>query len=205
LDRHSRAGWQPSLNNRVLVLVNDRMPAANGTGGMGASRFVGQYYTGKRAIPAANVFHLKTAVTEDVSRKITGPRLKRRCASFWTRMAARCAGRSSEIKAAAELSTEHGFETFLHVQRGGLCPGTLAPGSQYYYDPAAKNVLLNAVGSTASAVFSFTPQTAGACVQHDEISDPGMVRLITLSDASETSLIRFDLSAGAFPEIRADR
>jgi hypothetical protein len=58
---------QPSLNSLVLVLVNDRMPAENGTRGMGASRFVGQYYDGKRAISAANVFHLKTAVTEDVS------------------------------------------------------------------------------------------------------------------------------------------
>jgi hypothetical protein len=32
-----------------------------------------------------------------------------------------------------------------------------------------------------------------------------MVLLITLSDASETSFIRFDLSAGPFPEIRTDR
>jgi len=312
---------QPSLNNRVLVLVNDRMPAENGTGGMGASRFVGQYYAGKRAIPTANVFHLKTAVTEDVSmedyraqietplRKLldanggamrrqilyivpvygvpvrigqqfavdsvlavmyaghedlkpplrnpynapTGsrpPRFdawsdQREAAGVWKMfIVARIDGPGAliakglvdkaitaesslhaksgtgyfdmqgtrspeewqynidnEIKAAAELSAARGFETFLHVQRDGLCPGTMAPGSQYYYDPAAKNVLLNALGSTASAVFSFTPQTAGAFavrLQHDEVSDPGMVLLITLSDASETSFIRLTYPLAPF-------
>ncbi len=46
------------LKDRVLILVNDRVPA-------GVS--VGQYYAAKRNIPAANILHLKTLATEQIS------------------------------------------------------------------------------------------------------------------------------------------
>src|SRR2546423_11351807 len=55
------------LKDRVLVLVNDRMPREAGTGNEGASVFVGRYYAARRNIPAANIFHLKTAITEETS------------------------------------------------------------------------------------------------------------------------------------------
>jgi uncharacterized protein (TIGR03790 family) len=46
------------LKDRVLILVNDRVPD---------SVSVGQYYAAKRNIPAANILHLKTAATEGIS------------------------------------------------------------------------------------------------------------------------------------------
>jgi uncharacterized protein (TIGR03790 family) len=46
------------LKDRVLILVNDRVPA---------SVSVGQYYAAKRNIPAANILHLKTVATEQIS------------------------------------------------------------------------------------------------------------------------------------------
>ena len=55
------------LKDRVLVLVNDRMPKEAGTGNEGAGVFVGRYYAARRNIPAANVLHLKTAITEETS------------------------------------------------------------------------------------------------------------------------------------------
>src|SRR5206468_6064526 len=58
---------QTPLAERVLVLVNDRMPKEGGTGSMGASIFVGQYYAAKRNIPAANILLLKTSPAEAVS------------------------------------------------------------------------------------------------------------------------------------------
>ena len=46
------------LKDRVLILVNDRVPD---------SVSVGQYYAAKRNIPAANILHLKTVATEQIS------------------------------------------------------------------------------------------------------------------------------------------
>lgn len=46
------------LKDRVLILVNGRVPE---------SVSVGQYYAAKRNIPAANILHLKTAATEQIS------------------------------------------------------------------------------------------------------------------------------------------
>src|SRR5437016_4179273 len=58
---------QPSpLAERVLILVNDKMPKEAGTGGAGASVFVGQYYAAKRGIPAGNSFHLRTGTEESI-------------------------------------------------------------------------------------------------------------------------------------------
>ncbi len=45
------------LKDRVLILVNSRVPE---------SISVGQYYAAKRNIPAANILRLKTAVTEEI-------------------------------------------------------------------------------------------------------------------------------------------
>lgn len=56
------------LKDRVLVLVNDRMPKEAGTGNDGASVFVGRYYAARRNIPSANIFHVKTVITEDMSK-----------------------------------------------------------------------------------------------------------------------------------------
>ena len=48
------------LKDRVLILVNDRVPE---------SVSVGQYYAAKRNIPAANILHLKTGATEQISQE----------------------------------------------------------------------------------------------------------------------------------------
>ena len=59
---------QPNpLARRVLILVNDSMRAEAGTGGVGASLFVGQYYAQKRGIPEANILHLKASTEETIS------------------------------------------------------------------------------------------------------------------------------------------
>lgn len=42
----------------VLILVNEAVPAAEGTAGMGASVWVGTSYAEKRGIPASNILHL---------------------------------------------------------------------------------------------------------------------------------------------------
>lgn len=52
---------------RVLILVNDAMKPEPGTGAIGASVFVGEYYAGKRGIPKGNILHLTTATAEAVS------------------------------------------------------------------------------------------------------------------------------------------
>jgi uncharacterized protein (TIGR03790 family) len=46
------------LNQRVLILVNDATPAEAGTGGIGASKYTGQYYATARGIPNSNILHL---------------------------------------------------------------------------------------------------------------------------------------------------
>jgi uncharacterized protein (TIGR03790 family) len=46
------------LKDRVLILVNDRVPE---------SVSVGQYYAAKRSIPTANILHLKTLAAEQIS------------------------------------------------------------------------------------------------------------------------------------------
>uniref|UniRef100_Q01NR6 TIGR03790 family protein n=1 Tax=Solibacter usitatus (strain Ellin6076) TaxID=234267 RepID=Q01NR6_SOLUE len=48
------------LKDRVLILVNDKAPESNA---------VGQYYAAKRNIPAANIFHLKTSTSENISKE----------------------------------------------------------------------------------------------------------------------------------------
>lgn len=48
------------LKDRVLILVNDRVPE---------SVAVGQYYAAKRNIPTANILHLKTLATEQMSQE----------------------------------------------------------------------------------------------------------------------------------------
>ncbi|MEP7353903.1 MAG: TIGR03790 family protein [Acidobacteriota bacterium] len=48
--------------NTVLILVNDQSPAETGTGGLGASVFVGQHYAQKRGIPSSNILHLNIPV-----------------------------------------------------------------------------------------------------------------------------------------------
>ena len=42
----------------VLILVNDEIFPSPGTGRKGASEWVGEYYAGKRGIPASNIVHL---------------------------------------------------------------------------------------------------------------------------------------------------
>jgi uncharacterized protein (TIGR03790 family) len=48
------------LQDRVLILVNDRVPE---------SVSVGQYYAAKRNIPIANILHLKTLASEQISQE----------------------------------------------------------------------------------------------------------------------------------------
>ncbi len=56
-----------SLAERVLVLVNDRMPAEAGTGRTGAGDFVARYYAAKRGIPVRNLVHVHTSTEESVA------------------------------------------------------------------------------------------------------------------------------------------
>src|ERR1700758_4838622 len=63
---NSTAVGQP-IAERVLVLVNDRMPSEIGTGKTSASVFVGNYYASKRNIPVGNVIHLRTSTEEAIS------------------------------------------------------------------------------------------------------------------------------------------
>ena len=49
----------------VLILVNDAVPPAKGTGRKGASVWVGEYYAAKRGIPAGNIVHLNVPNSED--------------------------------------------------------------------------------------------------------------------------------------------
>jgi uncharacterized protein (TIGR03790 family) len=42
----------------VLILVNDLVPPETGTGSIGASVYVGQYYAAQRGIPFSNIVHL---------------------------------------------------------------------------------------------------------------------------------------------------
>jgi uncharacterized protein (TIGR03790 family) len=48
------------LKDRVLILVNDRVPEGVA---------VGQYYAAKRNIPIANILHLKTSAAEEISQQ----------------------------------------------------------------------------------------------------------------------------------------
>ncbi len=48
------------LKDRLLILVNDKAPESNA---------VGQYYAARRNIPAANILHLKTSTSENISKE----------------------------------------------------------------------------------------------------------------------------------------
>lgn len=50
--------------SRVMVIVNDSMPAETGTGGQGASIYVGNYYANARGIPNGNVLHITMRTNE---------------------------------------------------------------------------------------------------------------------------------------------
>src|SRR5689334_24400801 len=50
----------------VLILVNDEVPPAKGTGRTGASVWVGRSYAAKRGIPEKNIVHLQIPNTEGV-------------------------------------------------------------------------------------------------------------------------------------------
>jgi uncharacterized protein (TIGR03790 family) len=55
------------MAERVLVLVNDRMPAEAGTEGTAAGIFVARYYAAKRGIPVHNLVHVHTSTDEAIS------------------------------------------------------------------------------------------------------------------------------------------
>jgi uncharacterized protein (TIGR03790 family) len=44
--------------DRILILVNDAVPPESGTGGKGASIYVGEHYADRRGIPRSNIVHL---------------------------------------------------------------------------------------------------------------------------------------------------
>lgn len=56
-----RAAWaEPAVDpGSVLILVNDLVPPEVGTGGKGASIFVGEYYAQRRGIPRENIVRLR--------------------------------------------------------------------------------------------------------------------------------------------------
>lgn len=60
----SALGFGAINPNRVLVIVNDAMPAETGTGGVGASLYVAQQYIAARGIPSANIFHVTTNTSQ---------------------------------------------------------------------------------------------------------------------------------------------
>jgi len=55
----------------------------------------------------------------------------------------------NEIKAAAELAKSRGFQTVMNIQHNSTCGAPIVPAAHYLYDPKAKNVPLDALGSTA--------------------------------------------------------
>jgi len=305
---------QPApLADRVLIVVNDRMPKEGGTGSIGASIFVGQYYAAKRNIPIANILHLKASPAEAVSmeeykaeienplrkfldanggamrRKIlyivpaygvpvqifqslavdsviammyaghedTKPPLRNPYAGpvgsrpphfdawsdgvaaangFKMFIVSRLDGPSAliarglvdkaiaaessltmksgvayfdrqgtrqpkewqyaideEIQSAAELSRSHGFETVVNVQRDALCGTSIPPATQYFYDAAARNVALDALGSTATVSFTFAPLAEGDfSVQFKNLGTQnfGNTISLTLAGASDKEYIR---------------
>jgi len=65
------------------------------------------------------------------------------------------------VAQAAELSKRRGFETVLHVQREALCRCPIAPAAQYYYDAAAKNVVVDPMGVTAGVWFPIETMEEG--------------------------------------------
>jgi uncharacterized protein (TIGR03790 family) len=304
---------QTPLADRVLVVVNDRMPKEGGTGSLGASIFVGQYYAAKRNIPVANILHLKTSPAEAVSmdeykaeienplrkfldanggamrRKIlyivpaygvpvqisqslavdsvismmyaghedakpplrnpySGP-VGSRPPHFdaWSDGAAAANGFKmfivtrldgpsaliarglvdkaltaessltmksgvayfdhqgtrgptewqyaidNEIKAAAELSRNRGFETRMNVQADAACKTNIPPATQYFYDTAAGNVALNAFGSTAGVSFTFAPLAEGDFSVRFKslgVQNVGNTVSLTLAGASDQEYIR---------------
>jgi uncharacterized protein (TIGR03790 family) len=305
---------QPApLADRVLVVVNDRMPREGGTGSTGASIFVGQYYAAKRNIPVTNILHLKTSAEEAISMEdykaeIEGPlrkfldagggamrrkilyivptygvpvRISQTFAvdsvismmyagredfkpplrnpysgpvgsrpphfdawsdgvaaanGFKMFIVARLDGPGAliakglvdkavaaessltmksgvayfdhqgtrgpaewqyaidnEIKAAAELSRSRGFETVVNVQRNALCGASIPPATQYFYDAAARNVALDALGSTASVSFTFAPLAEGdfsAKFEKVNIQSFGNTISLTLAGPSDKEYIR---------------
>ncbi len=52
-------------NSDVLIIVNENTPPEDGTGGKGASRYVGEYYAAMRGIPAANIVSIRTGASSD--------------------------------------------------------------------------------------------------------------------------------------------
>ncbi len=310
---HSAPG--APLAERTLVVVNDLMPAEEGTGGTGASMFVGQYYATKRGIPAANIVHLKTSKAEGVSmdeykaqietplrafldanggamrKKIlyivpvyglpvragggdnilavdsmlsvmyagndSLPRVRnpynaplgsrpprfeawadqREAAGGWkmfivsrldgpgaaiakalvdkaiaaegsltaksgvayfdsqgTRTPAEWQyGIDNEIKTAADMSKSRGFQTALNVQKNALCGSVIPPAAQYYYDPAAKNVAVDAAGNTAAATAAFRPVAEGDFriqLSSESVQNTGNFIIFTLGSASDDTYIR---------------
>jgi uncharacterized protein (TIGR03790 family) len=305
---------QPApLADRVLVVVNDRMPRESGTGKTGAGIFVGQYYAAQRNIPAANILHLRTSQEEAISmedykaeieaplrkfldanggamrRKIlyivptygvpvqisqafavdsvismmyagheeakpplrnpySGPVGSRpphfdawsdgaaAANDFKMFIVARLDGPSAviakglvdkaiaaersltmksgvayfdrqgtrqpkewqyaideEIKSAAEISQSHGFETAVNVQRDALCGANIHPATQYFYDAAARNVALDAFGSTASVSFTFAPLAEGDFSARFKNVSPqnfGNTISLTLAGPSDKEYIR---------------
>ncbi|HWB83408.1 MAG TPA: TIGR03790 family protein [Bryobacteraceae bacterium] len=313
-----------ALADRVLVLVNQKMPAENGTGGAGASVFVGEYYARRRGIPAANVIRLKTSTTEDLSysdyqdeiekplkklldahdgalrRKILyivptyGIPLKtkdaaghvlaldsalaamyaspdsairfanpyagtvtsqpphfdtwadqREAQGLWkmflvTRLdgpnaliarglvdkaitaetsLTRDSGvayfdyqgtrKPSEwqypidenIRALAELSRKRGFRTVLHVQRESTCGANLHPAASYVYDPASKQVFVDAYGAQAETSFSFEPVMAGDIVvgiRNQQVNSQGNIAYLTLATADPQTYIKLTYPLAPF-------
>lgn len=299
------------LNQRVLVIVNDRSRPEPATGGLGASLWVGQYYAAKRGIPAANIFHVKTTTDEAISledykAQIETPLRKfldahdgamrsrilylvptygvpvRIAQSFavdsvlsvmylghdeakpplrnpyhappgsrpphfdaWSDrsdaaggwkmfLVTRLDGPSAaiarglvdkalaaepsltlksgvayfdmqgtrepkewqyaideEIQQAAETSQRRGFETVLHVQRDALCRCPIAPAAQYYYDAAAKNVMVDPMGVSAGVSFPVEPLEEGdftVRLHSESIQNIGNGVTLTLDDGGRNSI-----------------
>lgn len=304
---------QMPLPERVLVLVNDRMPKENGTENIGASIFLGQYYAAKRNIPASNILHLKTSIEEAISledyqKEIEAPLRKFLDAgggalrkkilyivptygvpvkisqtfavdsvismmyaghedqkpplrspysgpvgsrpphfdvwsdgvaaanNFKMFIVSRLDGPTAliakglvdkaiaaetgltmnsgvayfdhqgtrgskewqyaidnEIKAAAEMSKNRGFQTVLNIQRDSTCGAPIVPATHYFYDAKEKSVPLDAFGSKASVSFSFPPLAEGDFTvrfKKPSVQNWGNYIAVALGDGSDQQYIR---------------
>src|SRR5437870_8346936 len=56
----SRCAYAAEDPSTVLIIVNDNTPPQAGTGSVGASQFVANYYAAARGIPTSNIVHTST-------------------------------------------------------------------------------------------------------------------------------------------------
>jgi uncharacterized protein (TIGR03790 family) len=99
-----------------------------------------------------------------------------------------------EIKAASEASRKAGFETVLNVQAGALCGSNFPPPPQYVYGAGNQRMMVNALGATAAAAWTFRAIPEGDFTLHvadGVVQNTGNSITLTLGGSSDKSRVRF--------------